>query len=73
MVLFFYLFIFNIYPHFMFQISFGAEPRSEPLEDSNDEDDDDLDMLSFVPDMRDGTEEFADHPIALHPSNRDFR
>ena len=57
----------------MFQISFGAEPRSEPLEDSNDEDDDDLDLFNLVPDMRDGTEEFADHPITLHPSNRDFK
>merc|ERR550539_654112 len=49
------------------------EPRSElePLEDRDDDDDDnDLDMLNLAPDMRDGTEELADHPVVMHPSNR---
>merc|ERR550539_277276 len=54
------------------------EPRSElePLEDRDDDDDDeddnDLDMLNLAPDMRDGTEELADHPVVLHPSNRSW-
>ena len=51
-----------------------AEPRSElePLEERDDEDDVNLDMLNLAPDMRDGIEEIANHPVDLHPSNRDF-
>ena len=54
-----------------------TEPRSadSELEPFEDDDDDDLEMLKMVPDMRDGTEELAaaddNESDALEPSNRD--